>query len=59
MRVISGGNSSTRFGLAQIRRRASAMDCSISPHSRFQEISGARSEIQGIVESVNCNLVNR
>ena len=49
IRVISGGSSSTRFGLAQIRRRASATVCSISACRRSQEISSERSAIQGMV----------
>ena len=48
--VMSGGNSKTRLGLAQIRRRASATVCSIKPCKRSQEISVSRSAIQGMVK---------
>jgi hypothetical protein len=45
---MSGGNSSTRRGRAQIRRRASATVWAISSSKRGQEISAADSDIQGI-----------
>src|SRR5262245_5162823 len=45
---MSGGNSSTRRGRAQIRSRAAATVRRISASSSLQEISGAEAENQGI-----------